>query len=318
MKTTLEYIDEVANSTASKPKARQNEFAGFRFREVTETLSENAKTYAKDREALRGRLSKIGVEPLAMVPLAWWNDVLKKSDLVVTDASDRGMVGFTSQTAREIVTAAKSFMAFSFLASMILAFVGTASLSYFAGGNPLFVGQQPAMILGLLTTMGFGIALGIVSFLLKKVFFRIAVAFVIASYGRNLIRDKMKFGDVGNCVCDYLLPTPTPEAAEVLTKLNNNTRHGKASWDSNGSLFYTNEIGIAAIPEAFSLSVSPVQMVCDWEADRAIRDAEARALAARLDPIVYVTSGKAVAIVAQFGDFPIEKEIVDQAVQADL
>lgn len=34
--------------------------------------------------------------------------------------------------------------------------------------------------------------------------------------------------------------------------------------------------------------------------------------AIRRDPILYLSMGSAVAIIGQFGDFPIEKEIVDR------
>ncbi|MGB3073064.1 MAG: hypothetical protein WBP40_01725 [Candidatus Moraniibacteriota bacterium] len=66
----------------------------------------------------------------------------------------------------------------------------------------------------------------------------------------------------------------------------------------------------AAVPEAIAFAENLVDKVFAIHTEQ-----EAERIAnARLDPIVYVEEGKAVAILAQFGDFPIEQELVKKVI----
>lgn len=74
-----------------------------------------------------------------------------------------------------------------------------------------------------------------------------------------------------------------------------------------------------AVPEAFLLAPSPQQLLTEAFREQFHRETTERAARAyRHDPIVYVREGPAVAIVAQFGDFPIEKAMMDRIAGEDL
>lgn len=68
---------------------------------------------------------------------------------------------------------------------------------------------------------------------------------------------------------------------------------------------------VAAVADAIGFKETPTQL---FHAVRSAEEAAARVL--RDDPIVYFEHGSAAAIIAQFGDFPIEREVVDRVVSA--
>lgn len=70
------------------------------------------------------------------------------------------------------------------------------------------------------------------------------------------------------------------------------------------------DLKVATVAEAIAFKETPAEIY-----DRMAVVREARAKALRDDPIIYFEQGCAVAIVAQFGDFPVEKEVVDRIVE---
>jgi hypothetical protein len=72
-------------------------------------------------------------------------------------------------------------------------------------------------------------------------------------------------------------------------------------------------VRVASEPSALSLSTDPILYVADSLTRRDVEMRESRARAGA-DPIVYVRLGEAVAILAQFGDFPIEKRVIDSVI----
>lgn len=72
---------------------------------------------------------------------------------------------------------------------------------------------------------------------------------------------------------------------------------------------------VAAVAEAISFKETPSELL---RREVARREAEARRREAIMaDPIVYVEHETAVAVIAQFGDFPIEQEVVDAVVRSN-
>lgn len=69
---------------------------------------------------------------------------------------------------------------------------------------------------------------------------------------------------------------------------------------------------VAAVGEAIRLRHDVVSVFTEARA----RQIEAERLEASRDPIIYVKEGSAVAIVAQFGDFPIEQEVIREVVNS--
>lgn len=95
-----------------------------------------------------------------------------------------------------------------------------------------------------------------------------------------------------------VLPPPPADVAEILCK----------------AVKLSTAIKVAAVAEAISFAESPFDLL-----DRHRKDLEEdrlRELARQSDPIVYTEYGTATAVIAQFGEFPIEKEVVDAVVEA--
>lgn len=100
------------------------------------------------------------------------------------------------------------------------------------------------------------------------------------------------------------LPDPPADIAEVLCKVQ--------------SLALT----VAAVPEAIRLAEKPSELLRNSRAHPKDLWAQAQGYAdyadwLKRDPIIFTEHGTASAIIAQFGEFPIEQEIVDRAIGAD-
>lgn len=93
------------------------------------------------------------------------------------------------------------------------------------------------------------------------------------------------------------LPDPPPEVQQILVKANLANLHLK----------------VAAVREGITLREDPYDVFMKAEKKRLLEEARLRALA---DPIVYMVEGSAVAIIAQYGDFPIEQELVTEVVNS--
>lgn len=93
------------------------------------------------------------------------------------------------------------------------------------------------------------------------------------------------------------LPTPPKDVAETLLKVQSIKLH------------------VAAVPEAVDFVETNQEI---WAFKTAKEDVD-RAYQEwlRKDPIIFHEHGPATAIIAQFGDFPIEKQVVDAVVEAD-
>lgn len=129
---------------------------------------------------------------------------------------------------------------------------------------------------------------------------------IVARYPKNFLENIFP-GFVmpasGAFQATLVLPDPPKEVAGILLRV-----HEKFA------------IKVAAVAEAIRLAETPSEL---WDASGHPRDAWARAQGyedyadwVKRDPIIYVEDGNVTAIIAQFGDFPIEKETVDQVVAA--
>jgi len=98
----------------------------------------------------------------------------------------------------------------------------------------------------------------------------------------------------GSFRATLVMPEPPADVAEVLRKA--------------GDL----PLKVAAVAGAIAFKETPSEL---YSRVLAARVAELRAL--RDDPIIYYECGEATAVLAQFGDFPVEKQVVDRIVTAE-
>jgi hypothetical protein len=105
-----------------------------------------------------------------------------------------------------------------------------------------------------------------------------------------------KQDDSSSVMATLVMPTPPADVAATLLKVQSLT------------------LSVAAVAEAIGFKETVTEI---RKREIAKRDQEARERWMREDPIVYTDEGTATAIIAQFGDFPIEKEVVDAVVASD-
>lgn len=124
----------------------------------------------------------------------------------------------------------------------------------------------------------------------------------------------------GAFAATLVLPLPPADVAQTLVKASKAVVGGPAGVYHPGT--DTVSIGpmpatlrVAAVAEAIRFKETPSQMFRQEMATRAAEEARAKAL--RNDPIVYAEHGGATAVLAQFGEFPIEQALVDAVVASD-
>lgn len=88
------------------------------------------------------------------------------------------------------------------------------------------------------------------------------------------------------------LPNPPDDVAQILLRVQ----------DLN--------LGVAATAEAIRFNDTPSVLIAGTYNERA-RAGEYP------DPIIFIEQGEAVAVIAQFGDFPVEREVVDRVVNSE-
>lgn len=289
--SSMEYVMERVESTLSRMDTIDDveTIAGF---PVVVGKKENPfkRGFQDSKLQLEARLSAAGIEPLAVVPSAWWDSIVSRSGLIDVDPSQkyefRMPVGYSDRliSLRNRLSIGVGAMIGSgvLVGAYVGSFVFGASLA-----APLFA-AFPAIAIGAATTA-----------LAYRLVFRAEVVARIFSWRGRLVRDvlsRRRGYDSGSPV-DFTFPTPPGDVVEVLKKVRDAELN----------------VRVAAEPAAFSFSVDPVLYVASKMTDRIIelREARARAMA---DPIIYVRIGEAVAVLAQFGDFPIEKRVVDSVV----
>lgn len=102
-----------------------------------------------------------------------------------------------------------------------------------------------------------------------------------------------------------LLPKPPQDVVDILLKVSNAKNFG--------------DLKVAAVPEAIGFAETPRQLLEAWKGSQPVpfwQEAGFSSLAewAEKDPIIFMETSACVAVVAQFGDFPVEMEVVDKVI----
>lgn len=301
VKTNLAYIGEAAGTAASleRMKTVKTIVAGFEIELPAEKdyrFEEKRKSFVHDAANIKSKLAAIGVEPLAIVPEAWWTKIVEESGMHNITPDSDGMLplhmnGIENLThGREAVMVILPSVA---VGALIPALICSAIVS------PWWV-AIPVGAFGAFCTFGFlasNNGFGLIEKLQARRFLRekgeVAALKSIMSTTDRYTGYSTKI----------TLPEPPTDVIEILRKMA-----------GSGMV-----LSVAAVQGAVGFN-PPLEEVITKKllkkgADRRQEIADARARARSLDPIIFTKSGSAVAIVAQFGDFPIEKEVVDTVVQ---
>lgn len=301
-KATAASFKVVAGLSITDPDAAEEVLEGARAERRTKIA-----VYQRDRQNAHHILQERGIKPLAVLPKGAWEGLCYRSHLFRLSPGSHGDVCISTRLIEIVRERAEKSIIFhitllcagfmglgglitwSFLGA-ILSGLAFAILAHFAENNPTFSRD------------------------IHRGAFRSQVNRLINISWRKTLYDLFPGGEspTGTGLnVQLVLPKPPPEVESILRKAK--------------SL----RLKVAAVPEAITF-LEPLSTVLLREHDRQVEEYERqkreelqRELEKRLrfarenDPIVYCEYGGAVAIIAQFGDFPIEKEVIDEVVHSE-
>jgi hypothetical protein len=269
------------------------------------------KTYLTDSAAVQNKLEKVGVTPHAVLPLVAWERIcdsaklyrfVPKGDAVRFASKDNALV---KHAASEAEQAAKKIERRHILITwgcIALMAIGIALLGCVVSAG--FLVLEALVLLGAVFTLMFqeGGPFDLSSEAKKE---------LEAACVRKLVAERQTAGSLAADLWPNLkepaqgstirieLPTPPPEVQERIVA----AEHTKLP------------LHVAVVGEAIAFK-EPVADVLIGERAEHWAEVKRQELLDR-DPIVYVIVGSAVAIIDQYGEFPIEKEVMHEVINSE-
>ena len=268
--------------------------------------------YRSDRDCVLEKLRRVGVEPIAVLPLTAWEHVCDSASLFrFTPREDAVRVALPESTMEGIARDAKRKGLFFGIAVSLFFFgasFGFGALSQYVLG--LFC--VPCVLCFLFATFVAAGEMGLLSENVappdpewtRRMETKSIRAFV-AKHERagTLVKELWPNFREPAEGSDVRVAFPDPPA-EVAQRLVAAARTGLP-------------MRLAVVGEAIAFKESVADVLigerrAHWEME------ESRYQALKLlDPIVYIVEGTAVAIIDQYGDFPIEKEVIERVINSE-
>lgn len=261
--------------------------------------------YNRAATALRANLASVDVQPLAVLPRSAWDNICVQSGLFRISTNRYSTVNISSRIAEEC---RRSAPIWAWLLGPILGLAWAVTTITVGHLYVIDNWNVPAWPIVVLVVAGVGLATiwGSIINTLPQRLEKKATQTALKSY-----LDSHTHAEVLADLCSYkdhlsfeegyhsdgpqiVLPTPPDDVAEVLLKVQ--------SFD---------DLRVAAEAGAIQFK-GGFERVLRTQYEKILHDEEM----ARRDPIVYVVHDGAVAIIAQFGDFPIEQEVVNRVVNS--
>lgn len=269
--------------------------------------------YKHDRDQIIGELQEREITPLAVVPKAAWEQLCDQSGLFRICPDESGRVMVSASVLEGFEKRKKASLKYFFWVLMLNTAIISGCITRFVFHpiGPLEVITAP--LGALVAFICFGITLygdtenmaqweGRMVKLQIKLFSMKSWKTILSHLLPNSTSPDSGGSSRHQLYAKVILPQPPADVASVLLKARRMKLH------------------VAAVAHAITFA-EPVGDILNREHDR-IMDEEAqqreRERQASLDPIVYVVNGSAVAIIAQFGDFPIEQRVVDQVMNSEF
>ncbi|MBI4088872.1 hypothetical protein HY415_02145 [Candidatus Kaiserbacteria bacterium] len=273
-----------------------------------------------DAKTLKDRLARAGVTPIALLPLAAWERLCDRAKLYRFRPDQGGQVRISTKAfndARQAVTAKLKTprIRFAFLAVPVM--IGLAVLSY-NHGVPL------GASVGFVGIIGSGFATLFTALVLDSLRDSEQKAPLVGS----ILRSKIDAAKKDGSICALLWPNccePGDENSQSWVRRVYGIELVSASVritlpeppdDVQKTLIAAERGGatlrLAVVGDAISLREDPFDALMAYQKRQLEEEAHIRAL----DPIVYTVEGAAVAVIAQYGDFPIEQEVVNEVVNS--
>lgn len=319
--TTLDYINTAYSNVLERqlttvPSAvRQSaaqagirNIAGFQVTDsaiVEKAINTHLKTmkdYALNRAKLIDDLGKADIPVLATLPVAVWNKICTASGLLQFAPTQHGRVhvGNIADLAKQMYATAENITGTTVMVAMF-AIIG-AMLSHFL---PPATHILDWILFSCLVAMGGTIAsiftygIGFYSKIENAIF-----KLLVKRHGEIGLMKLVRFHSNGYQNTQLILPNPPEQVREVLFKA-----------------FEKYTLKVAAVAEAVSFNPSLSDLVIasnDSRRSEEARQAEQRRLDRLLDPIIYTEQDGVVAVIAQFGDFPVEQALIDRLIAEEV
>ena len=264
--------------------------------------------YYEDRNKLVAELKKRNITPLAMVPASAWERICTESGLCRLCPDEDGRVPLSRALFDKIENRSHVAILALFVVS-ILATAGVAgklaAIQFGLNLLPIILSVIVTALISLIVfgSILFGINGGAVGDSFSEKLINLQIPFVARRLKKMPWEMMLKafLSDMDKSDqklhATVVLPEPPPDVATTLLKAK-----GMTLW-------------VAAEAGAFSFVETPEQILLRENARVA---EEQRVYRERLmkDPIIYTKEGRAVAIIAQFGDLAIEQEVVNRVMNS--
>jgi len=347
MRTNLAYIETVASDalareletplvpTIARQKASQVSLAivaGFAVRdeaveqrEIDNSRSErraNIAQYRSHREEVAAELDKLGITPLAIVPKNAWERICTTSGLFRLEPNENGNVGISTELLNKFENRADHLLNGSIPLATWLIPTGVSGVCFALAFNWPWWGTGLATFAALVV-----FAIATLCIFISGDLSETSPGWKHVAWRKKLVRLQIRrfckqpweqvlkgffpngASESGNLQARVVLPEPP---AEVLAKLVK----------AKGL-----KLKVAAVAEAIAFADAPGKIL-RREHDRVVEQREHdrpkgyRGYASYEEwrekcPIVYHEHGSAVAVIAQFGDFPVEQRVVDEVVNSE-
>jgi hypothetical protein len=307
MKTSLALIEQAVERELENPtgEVKTHYVAGFPVDNVTvppRGFDDRRRSFREDSARLRERLAASGVQPIAVLPAQWWHAMVDRAGLLDLAPDDQGRVQLNAdRVAKRALKGAGPFMSLVATSTILLSALCYYAFVFRHGLTPYHLGRAVVIVGG--------------SVAFSAAFFAFIVtatplgAYVTAGWSSlyymlthrrvNVVRQMLEDGKSrGGRLVQVYLPKPPEEVTAVLKKC------------------VGQRLRVAAVPGAVGFSKSPGRLIYESLRDERQEEYRRQREMRQLDPIVYAESGSAVAIIAQFGAFPIEQKLVEEVVKS--
>lgn len=268
--------------------------------------------YLEARERMRVLLNSKQVEPLAILPAKAWNQICESTGLYRFRMNHDGTIGIEIKDVQYFKTFGLA-AAFAFWSMIPLAAVyATAEYNqwdHFAWGNTLSVIACVLLGIGYIIMANMTLTPYLLSYgLFARLGSHIMNILPHSWLARRLIPKRAYYNDgpegYGENRARLLLPTPPDDVTETL--------HRVQGMKGLSTAIVEDGFRFVELPSSF-FEGSIHQDVHNRQIDRQNKREERRRIrmARDRDPIVYIENEGCVAIVAQFGEFPIERGVVE-------
>lgn len=281
--------------------------------------------YRDNAHWLRKCLESVGVEPIAVITGKAFDRLIAEMGLFKLCPSAGGMIGINPEKIKALrenadvvgLHALLGVLTFLFVATMIAGYV-TMTWGFSYENSP-----WPWVGAALTGVVSFAIACGVGGSIearaTKSRFNRRTAMYLqatswkqllhdISDKGRNFQRADSHYRDDSMYARQLVLPPAPPQVLDIVqrcARLHTEGLHGESP--SKIALW------IAAEADAISFKHG-INGLFEFDAIEA-HLARERAIAA--DPILYIRLGEAVAVIAQYGDLPDERETIDRIVNSE-